>query len=94
MDRNRGLLVVLFVVALALAAMGTDSCGTSTGDSQGAGQSACTPGYSRCLKPASDYDCAGGTGDGPRYVQGPIRVTGSDPYGLDADGNGVGCETY
>jgi hypothetical protein len=22
----------------------------------------------------------------------PIRVTGSDPYRLDADGNGLGCE--
>jgi hypothetical protein len=22
----------------------------------------------------------------PRYVQGPVSVTGSDPYGLDADG--------
>jgi hypothetical protein len=52
----------------------------------------CTPGYSPCLPPASDYDCAGGSGDGPEYVQGPVQVTGSDPYGLDADGNGIGCQ--
>jgi resuscitation-promoting factor RpfB len=51
----------------------------------------CTPGYSPCLPPASDYDCLGGTGDGPEYT-GFVRVTGSDPYGLDADGNGYGCE--
>jgi resuscitation-promoting factor RpfB len=51
----------------------------------------CTPGYSPCLPPAPDYDCAGGTGDGPAYT-GFVRVTGSDPYGLDADGDGVGCE--
>lgn len=51
----------------------------------------CTPGYSPCLPPASDYDCAGGTGDGPAYT-GFVRVTGSDPYGLDADGDGFGCE--
>jgi hypothetical protein len=51
----------------------------------------CTPGYSPCLPPASDYDCLGGTGDGPAYT-GFVRVTGSDPYGLDADGDGVGCE--
>jgi len=51
----------------------------------------CTPGYSPCLPPASDYDCLGGTGDGPEYT-GFVRVTGSDPYGLDADGDGVGCE--
>jgi hypothetical protein len=37
-------------------------------------------------------DCAGGSGDGPRYVQGPIVVTGSDPYGLDRDHDGIGCE--
>lgn len=51
----------------------------------------CTPGYSPCLAPASDYDCAGGSGDGPRYT-GYVRVTGSDPYDLDADGDGVACE--
>jgi hypothetical protein len=50
----------------------------------------CTPGYSPCLPPASDYDCAGGSGDGPRYT-GLVRVTGSDPYDLDADGDGWGC---
>ena len=27
----------------------------------------------------------------PRYVNGPVYVTGSDPYGLDSDGDGVGC---
>jgi hypothetical protein len=52
----------------------------------------CTPGYSPCLPPASDYDCAGGSGNGPEYVYGTVRVTGSDPYGLDSDGDGIGCE--
>jgi hypothetical protein len=52
----------------------------------------CTPGYSPCIPPGPDVDCAGGSGNGPRYVRGPIRVTGSDPYGLDRDGDGVGCE--
>jgi hypothetical protein len=28
----------------------------------------CTPGYSPCLPPASDYDCAGGSGNGPEYT--------------------------
>lgn len=58
-------------------------------ESSGAG---CTPGYSPCLPPASDYDCSGGSGDGPEYT-GYVTVTGSDPYGLDADGDGVGCES-
>jgi endonuclease YncB( thermonuclease family) len=53
----------------------------------------CTPGYNPCIAPGSDVDCAGGSGDGPRYVQGPVRVTGSDPYGLDNDGDGYGCES-
>ncbi|UQX89170.1 hypothetical protein M6D93_03990 [Jatrophihabitans telluris] len=52
----------------------------------------CTPGYSPCIPPGPDVDCAGGSGNGPRYVTGPIYVTGSDPYGLDRDGNGVGCQ--
>jgi micrococcal nuclease len=49
-------------------------------------------GYSPCLKSAVDYDCAGGSGDGPRYAEGPIKVTGPDPYDLDFDGDGVACE--
>ncbi|MEZ5264752.1 MAG: hypothetical protein R2755_23875 [Acidimicrobiales bacterium] len=44
---------------------------------------------------ASDVDCAGGSGDGPAYVAGPVTVLeiGVDPYGLDADDDGVGCES-
>lgn len=52
----------------------------------------CTPGYSPCLRPASDYDCAGGSGNGPEYVYGTVKVTGSDPYDLDRDGDGYGCD--
>ncbi len=52
----------------------------------------CTPGYDPCIPPGPDVDCAGGSGDGPRYVKGPVSVTGSDPYRLDSDHDGVGCE--
>jgi hypothetical protein len=55
------------------------------------GTSNCTPGYSPCLPPASDYDCRGGSGDGPKRT-GPVRVTGPDPYDLDRDGDGKACE--
>lgn len=41
---------------------------------------------------ASDVDCAGGSGDGPAYVRGPVRVIGKDIYRLDHDGDGIGCE--
>jgi hypothetical protein len=66
---------------------------TGGGGGGGGGGSDCTPGYSPCLPPASDYDCAGGSGDGPRYVYVRVRVTGSDPYGLDDDNDGYGCDT-
>ena len=57
--------------------------------------SKCDRNYSgRCLKPnVSDYDCAGGSGNGPYYVRGPIRVVGNDHYRLDADGDGIACES-
>lgn len=46
-----------------------------------------------CLRTdAGDYDCEGGTGNGPNYVRGPLRVTPPDPFKLDGDGNGYGCE--
>jgi hypothetical protein len=46
-----------------------------------------------CLDPnASDYDCAGGSGDGPEYADGPIQVVGDDHFDLDRDGDGTACE--
>lgn len=41
---------------------------------------------------ASDIDCLGGSGNGPAYVTGPVKVVGRDIYDLDRDGNGWGCE--
>jgi hypothetical protein len=37
-------------------------------------------------------DCAGGSGNGPAYVAGPVFVVGSDIYDLDRDGDGVACD--
>ena len=52
----------------------------------------CHPSYSGCLDPnAYDYDCAGGSGNGPRYT-GRVIVYGYDEFGLDRDGDGIGCE--
>ncbi len=53
----------------------------------------CDPNYSGCVPVASDVDCAGGSGNGPAYVDGPIRVTGSDIYDLDRDGDGTACDS-
>jgi hypothetical protein len=57
-------------------------------------ESECNPNYAgACLLPsASDYDCEGGSGDGPYYT-GEVTVVGVDEYGLDADGDGIGCES-
>jgi len=54
--------------------------------------SVCDPNYSGCVPVASDVDCAGGGGNGPAYVQGPIEVIGEDIYRLDGDGDGIACE--
>jgi hypothetical protein len=53
----------------------------------------CHPSYKgACLDPnASDYDCEGGSGDGPEYT-GPVTVVGDDPYDLDREGDGLACE--
>ena len=53
----------------------------------------CDPNYSGCVPIASDVDCEGGSGNGPAYVRGPVRVTGDDIYGLDRDGDGTGCDS-
>lgn len=52
----------------------------------------CDPNYSGCVPIDSDVDCAGGKGNGPAYVKGPVRVVGEDIYGLDDDDDGIGCE--
>jgi hypothetical protein len=45
-----------------------------------------------CLDPdASDYDCAGGSGNGPKYT-GRVTVVGPDVFDLDRDNDGIGCE--
>jgi hypothetical protein len=53
----------------------------------------CHPSYKgACLDPSvSDYDCEGGSGNGPAYT-GTVRVVGYDEYDLDGDGDGIGCE--
>ncbi|KQR49739.1 hypothetical protein ASF87_07210 [Microbacterium sp. Leaf161] len=45
-----------------------------------------------CVPISSDVDCAGGSGNGPAYVQGPVQIVGSDIYDLDRDGDGIACD--
>lgn len=56
---------------------------TTSGGTTGAG---CEPGYSPCLPRVADLDCA----DIPASKK-PVRVTGTDPYRLDANHDGWGC---
>jgi hypothetical protein len=46
-----------------------------------------------CVPIASDVDCAGGSGNGPAYVEGPVRIVGTDIYDLDRDGDGIACDS-
>ena len=53
----------------------------------------CDSNYSGgCVPIASDVDCGGGSGNGPAYVYGVVRVVGADIYDLDRDGDGYGCD--
>lgn len=88
---NRRLVTHKAVVKMA-GGSGGGSTGGGGGSAGSGGGGSCTPGYRPCLPPMSDYDCAGGSGNGPGYAHGPIYVTGSDPYDLDSDGDGVACE--
>lgn len=53
----------------------------------------CHPSYEgACLDPnASDYDCEGGSGDGPEYT-GTVRLVGPDEYDLERDDDGIACD--
>ena len=50
--------------------------------------SGCHSSYSPCLPIVSDLDCADVRARGVA----PVRVLGSDPYRLDGDNDGLGCE--
>jgi hypothetical protein len=71
----------------------TTSTTSTTTTTSAPAPSNCDPNYTgACLQPnAVDYDCEGGSGDGPLYT-GQVTVVGTDHYGLDSNSNGVGCE--
>lgn len=50
----------------------------------------CDPNYTGCVPITSDVDCVG-DGDGPAFQSEPVGVIVKDIYGLDPDGNRVGC---
>jgi hypothetical protein len=80
--------LLLCLLALACASAVTVSAGATP-----SAKKRCHPSYKlKCLDPnASDYDCIGGSGNGPKYT-GLVRVVGPDVFRLDADHDGWGCE--
>jgi endonuclease YncB( thermonuclease family) len=70
--------------AATALARGNEPPSTESGE---AGGGACHPGYRPCLPVVSDLDCR----DIADSIK-PIRVLGDDPYRLDGDGDGRGCE--
>jgi micrococcal nuclease len=72
-------------VGEAGGAGGRPGGGAAAGVASGGGGGGCEPGYSPCVPTyPPDVDCAD--------LDGPVAVTGSDPHGLDGDGDGRGCE--
>jgi hypothetical protein len=95
-DRGRGMTVghVGLACLLLCLAMGA-SVAEQDDDVSVATAGACDPNYEgACIPIASDVDCAGGSGNGPVYVRGPLKiiVVGRDIYDLDRDSDGVICE--
>lgn len=80
--------VLFFILIIPL----TGCTPSNTNKRSSTSDSSCHSSYSGCLKVgASDYDCAGGSGNGPYYT-GKVKVIGPDVFDLDRDNDGWGCE--
>jgi hypothetical protein len=78
---------VLAILAAALALAGCSTSGGDSGNGSGNQSASCSPDYDPCVPDASyDLDCAD--------IGQEVEVVGDDVYGLDADGDGYGCESY
>ena len=77
--------VVVPVLAIALLAIAGQAFARPSAGS--APSAACAPGYRPCLPVKGDLDCGQ-----IRAARKPVRVTGTDPYDLDRDRDGIGCE--
>ena len=73
------------IACLAIAVIGLSATPATAQD--------CHPSYEgECVPIASDVYCAGGSGNGPEYIVGPVQVVRPDVCGLDRDHDGIGCE--
>lgn len=85
---KRSAVALTAVLTTAVLAAGVAWLSSDRWMSEGAGVSgsACQEGYEPCLPIVEDLDCSD--------IRVAVRVTGSDPYGLDRNRDGVGCESY
>ncbi|MDQ1752407.1 MAG: hypothetical protein QOE71_3463, partial [Pseudonocardiales bacterium] len=66
--------VVHVTVTKTVTVTAGNAAAPSTSSISAPSASNCTPGYSPCIAPGPDVDCAGGTGNGPRYVDGGLTL--------------------
>lgn len=85
---------MVFVTVPVLAASKSASSTTAKKKAKPAAKSIakCNTNYSKCVPVASDVDCSGGGGNGPKYVKGPKKVLKKDVYRLDSDKDRIACE--
>ena len=75
---------VISVVAAVIAALAV--VGFVTQNFTPSSSAECNPNYEPCIPIAPDLSCSD--------IQMEVRIIGDDPYGLDRDGDGFGCEIY
>jgi len=80
--KSRRKAITAGALGLVIAAAGLGVWGFTTGSAS----AECAPDYEPCLPIADDLNCPD--------IGSQVLVVGDDPYNLDADGNGVGCESY
>lgn len=78
--RRKALTAAALGLVLASAGLGAWSVTTGSATAE------CAPDYAPCLPISDDLNCS--------EIGTQVRVVGADPYSLDADGNGIGCESY
>ena len=83
----------LITIAAGAAVLALPVAANAAAQPTGPAAKRCHPSYKlKCLNPnAYDYDCIGGSGNGPLYT-GLVKVVGRDVFRLDADHDGWGCE--
>lgn len=89
---NLGAITLMAVIGAAYLNSSLNKDANHTVPANDAASNICDPNYSGCVPIATDVDCAGGGGNGPEYVRGPIQVIGQDIYHMDGDHDGIACE--